>query len=138
MRTSIVLIYAVSLTPKNVHYAIIRTHKTRQLNPPRVEKQKGIHYKESQSQDEVRGVAFIKHLLHTRNFVCTTESAKLIKGNRKENRCLLNVYIAGVPIVFNHQNYSENSFYYLYFTEGSEEQSHLPRHIELLSDSVRV
>lgn len=121
-----------------MHYAIIRTRKTRQLNPPRVEKQKGIHYKESQNEDEARQAAFIKHLLQTRNFVCTIESAKLIKGNGKENQCLLNIYIAGVSIVFNHQNYSENSYYYLYFTEGSEGQSHLPRHIELLSDSVRV
>ena len=105
---------------KNRHYAIIRTHETRQLNPPWVEKQKDIHHKESQSEDEARWVAFINHLLHTRNFVCTIESVKLIKGNGKENQCLLNIYIAGAPIVFNHQNYSENSYYYLYVTGHSE------------------
>lgn len=84
-----------------------------------MEKQKGIHYKESQREDEARGVAFIKHQLHTRNFICTIESVKLIKGNGKGNQCLLNIYIAGVPTVFNHQNYSENSCYYLYFTGHS-------------------
>lgn len=66
--TSTVSFYAIFLVPKMLNYAGIRSPEARQSKH-------FVQFKENLSKNEARGVAFVKQLFYTRNFVSFVESA---------------------------------------------------------------